>query len=115
MSKDNPNKSRKNKRRNMIIRRVLVLGLVLWLGKTYIGQAMMIKDLEAQKVLEEKNIIALKRDIRNLESEIGKKDSLEFVEKVAREDYGMVKPREIIYIDNNKKNSKKNFLVPGTK
>ena len=28
--------------------------------------------------------------------------TLEFIEKVAREELGMVKPREIIYIDVNK-------------
>ncbi|NMA49960.1 MAG: hypothetical protein GX947_09410, partial [Tissierellia bacterium] len=44
------------------------------------------------------------RDIDGLSKEIGKSGTLEFVEKVAREDLGMVKPREIIYIDKSKKN-----------
>ncbi|WBW49499.1 septum formation initiator family protein [Peptoniphilus equinus] len=50
---------------------------------------------------------ALKQEIAQLEKEIGEKDSLEFVEKVAREDLGMVKPREIVYIDRAKNDMRK--------
>ena len=44
----------------------------------------------------------LEKDIVNLKKEIDNSNSSDFVEKVAREDLGMVKPREIIYVDKEK-------------
>lgn len=99
---------RKKKRIGIIL--ILVLGV--WLGKTFTGQAMMRRDLAEERKIEEKKIASLERDIRNLEKEIESKDSLGFVEKVAREDFKMVKPREIIYIDKNRNKNKKDFINP---
>lgn len=101
--------------RSKLIKRLLVIALVVWLGKTYIGQGITMKELKAKKVAEETKITALEREIENLNTEIGNKDSLEFIEKVAREDHFMVKPREIIFINKNKKDNKNNFLVPRSK
>lgn len=65
--------------------------------------------MNSMKMKKEENqveIEQLKKDIYALNKEIESSDSLEFVEKVARDELGMVKPREIIYIDKNKpKNS----------
>ena len=41
------------------------------------------------------------RSIEDINSQIEKSGSLEFVERVARDELGMVKPREIIYIDKS--------------
>ena len=62
------------------------------------------KELAAKKTNIETEITDLSKDIDILSKEIEKSGTLEFVEKVAREDLGMVKPREIIYIDISKKN-----------
>ncbi len=51
----------------------------------------------------EEKISKLNEDIENLKNEISESDSAEFIERVARDEYGMVKPREIIYIDKDKK------------
>lgn len=40
--------------------------------------------------------------ISDLEEEIASSDSLSFVEKIARDEYKMVKPKEIIFIDKDK-------------
>lgn len=63
----------------------------------------MMKKLEREKSTKEEEIEILKSEIDGINNEIKDKDSLEFIEKVAREEFGMVKPREIIYIDKNKK------------
>lgn len=63
----------------------------------------MIRNLKAQKVEKEKEIEELQGDLDELNDEIKNVDSLEFIEKVAREELRMVKPREIIYVDINKK------------
>lgn len=60
-------------------------------------------NLEARKQIILAEIDELEKDIDELNEEIQSSDTLQFVEKVARDDLGMVKPREIIYIDKNKK------------
>lgn len=98
-------KNRKKKKRTFKLRNIILLILVLYIGKTLIGQRTLMKDLKTKKLKEEQEISQIKEELDQLEEEVKTKDSLEFVEKVARQDLGMVKPREIIYIDkNNKKN-----------
>lgn len=55
----------------------------------------------AQMKANEEKIREQTEDIKALKRELSKSDSLEYVEEVAREDLGMVKPREIIFIDKN--------------
>ena len=66
------------------------------------------KDLSKKKLIEEQEVAQLKKEIQELDREIENKESLIFVEKVAREDLRMVKPREIIYIDKNR--NKNHFI-----
>lgn len=67
------------------------------------------KKLEVEKTKNEKEIEVLQSKIKEINSEIKQSDSLEFIEKVAREELRMVKPREIIYVDKNK--NKDPFLL----
>lgn len=60
------------------------------------------KDLTNKKLKNQAEIQKLESDIDELNEEIKTSGSLEFVEKIARDELGMVKPREIIYIDKNK-------------
>lgn len=99
-------RSQKKKKRSFKLRNIILLILVLYVGKTLIGQEMLMKDLKNRKSKEEQEISQIKEDVRELKEEIKIKDSLEFVEAVARQDLGMLKPREIIYIDKNKKTNK---------
>lgn len=55
----------------------------------------------AQMKANEQEIKEQTEEIEALKRELDKSDSLEYVEEVAREDLGMVKPREIIFIDKN--------------
>lgn len=64
----------------------------------------MMKDLENKKALLTNEINILEDEIEEINGELENSDSLEFVEKVAREELGMVKPREIIVIDEEKAN-----------
>lgn len=58
--------------------------------------------MRLKKAALEVEIEALEEEIGELENDLENSDSLEFVEKVARDELGMVKPREIIYIDKEK-------------
>ncbi len=80
-----------------------------------IDQRRLMKGLQTRKAELEIEIGTLERDISQLNKEIENSGSLEFVEKVAREELGMVKPRERVYIDKNKlKNSFFNVFNRGT-
>ncbi len=50
----------------------------------------------------ETEVKSLENENRLLKKELEGVNSLEFIEKVAREDYGMVKPGELVYIDINR-------------
>jgi len=65
------------------------------------NQRVLLRDLETKRELAEGEISQLEIEIRRLNHEIENSGTLEFIEKVAREELGMVKPREIIYIDKS--------------
>lgn len=82
----------------------LVIGFVfIYFTAIFWNQKALMKDLETKKNEVQTEVDNIKNDIKELEEEMKDSESLEFVEKVAREELGMVKPREIIYIDKNKK------------
>lgn len=105
MLKKNKGKKRKNGFR---IRHLAILIFIIYIISTLISQKNVMKKLEAEKLETEKEVETLQKEIGNLEEEIKNSNSLDFIEKTAREELNMVKPREIIYIDKNR--SKDPFL-----
>ncbi|NLY77900.1 MAG: septum formation initiator family protein [Tissierellia bacterium] len=96
---------RKKRRKGIQLKHFILLLIAFYLGKTLISQSMQMKELEERRMKEEQEVIKLEKEIEVLEEEIEKRDSLEFLEKVAREELKLVKPREIMYIDINKQNN----------
>lgn len=94
----------KKRRKGFRIVHLLLLCLLIYTLVVVSHQRSMMNDLRAKKEVIESEISSLNKDIDVLNKEISKSGTLEFIEKVAREDLGMVKPREIIYIDKSKKN-----------
>ena len=94
----------KKRKKGFRIIHLLLLCLLMYTLVVFSHQRTMMKDLATKKANLETEISDLIRDNDALNKEIGKSGTLEFIEKVAREDLGMVKPREIIYIDKSKKN-----------
>lgn len=66
------------------------------------------KDLKSKRTVLKEDIEKLENDNKELEKEIANSNSVEFIEKAARDELGMVKPREVIYIDKNKAKNLKN-------
>ena len=62
-----------------------------------------IKEKEAIKAEAEKEALELKSDVEKLNEE---ETLMEIIEKIARDQYKMVKPNETIYIDKNKNDNK---------
>ncbi len=103
---------RKNKKK----RRVRLYHIILLFISMYILVIVVKQNkLKQELILKEKEVQAdielLQEDIEALNKEVEKKGSIEFLENTAREELGMVKPNEIIYIDKKLyKNSIFNFL-----
>lgn len=93
------------KRKQFIkIKRIALIGLLIYVVIMFGKQVILKRKLEAKRDIYSKEILVLEEEIEELEEEIENSDSLKFIEKIAREELGMVKPREIIVIDKNKKN-----------
>ena len=96
------------KKKGFRLKHLLILLFIFWIGKTLISQRIMLRESKKRILQEEQAIAILEYEIEELSKEIEEKDSLTFIEKVAREELRMVKPREIMYIDSNK--DKKHFI-----
>lgn len=70
------------------------------------------RELNAKKAGLQSEVEVLEEEVKYLKKEIEISDTIEFTEKVAREELGMVKPREVIYIDKNRENLKKKLINP---
>ena len=80
----------------------IILFLIVYVAIVFNHQRKLLNNLDSKKEINEAKIEELEKDIEDLNEEIENSETLEFVEKVARDELGMVKPREIIYIDVNK-------------
>ncbi|WP_409228003.1 FtsB family cell division protein [Gudongella sp. SC589] len=89
------------KRKGIRIFHVLLIILVVYVGFVMNHQRKLMNNLQDRRATVETQITSLEREIKLLNDEIGKSGTLEFIEKVARDDLGMVKPREIIYVDKS--------------
>ncbi|MGO1469421.1 MAG: FtsB family cell division protein [Tissierella sp.] len=105
-------KNRKNKQKFRIkLRHIVTLFVFIYIISIVINQNKLKKELTLKEEAIENDIENLQEDIGDLNEEIEKRGTIEFLENTAREELGMVKPNEIIYIDKGKfKNSIFNFF-----
>ncbi len=100
----------KRKRSKFKIRHIFFLIALIYGLSIFINQQSMIRELNQKKA--QKN-----SEMKNLQSEVIQRDeklkyvySPEYIERLAREELGMVRPNEKIFIDKNK-----NKFVKGIK
>lgn len=100
----------KKKKRKFNVINFLFTIFVFYFAFTAFNQYKMLNELNGQineklirKAEVEKKAIELQQDVEKMNND---EDLLELVEKIARDQYKMVKPNEIIYIDKNKNNNK---------
>lgn len=93
---------KKKKKKKIGIVRIILFGVLFYISVIMINQNKLMKELEGKKMVLQNEIHILEEEIDDLNTEIENSDSLEFIEKVARDELGMVKPREIIVIDKGK-------------
>lgn len=101
---------RKNKKK-IKLRHFIILFFVMYISIIVVNQNKLKKDLRVKEKEVKEDITILQEDIEELNNQIEKRGSIEFLENAAREELGMVKPNEIIYIDRGRfKNSVFDFL-----
>lgn len=100
----------KKKKRKFNIINFLFTVFVLYFAYTAFNQYQMLNDLNStidekktEKAEVEKKASELKKDVEKMDD---KEALLELIEKIARNQYKMVKPNETIYIDKNKNDNK---------
>lgn len=107
--KNNKKTSHKKKRKLNLINLVFVV-FMLYFFMTVASQKQMIRNLDEQIAQKETQRDSVKKKAESLSEDVASIDDqqvlLEVVERVARNEYKMVKPNEIIYIDKNKMNNK---------
>jgi len=104
-------KGKRKKRKKIKLRHIIIGVLIIYLLIVMFNQRKLMNNMKNKKANLESDISKLEKEIEELEDEIEDSDTLEFIEKTAREEHGLVKPREIIYIDRGKfKNSLLNFF-----
>lgn len=104
------NAPKKKKRKINLINFIFAI-FVLYFAYTAFNQNQMIKALDIQ-IADKNDIMAktakkaeiIKQDVDKINN--NEEAMLDLVEKIARDQYKMVKPNEIIYIDKNKNDNK---------
>ncbi len=103
-------KKRKKKEFKINLISIIFYALALYMIFTIVNQRLDLNNIENQKQakIEEKKDIEL--ELLNLQDDLAKindpEQFLQMVEKIARDEYKMVKPYETVYIDNNKAKNK---------
>lgn len=97
---------RKKKKNNSII--FLVIVLIVYFSYNFINQIITYKNLNSEKLNYEAQIEELDAEIKDLQEDYEKRDSLDFAEKIARDKLGMIKSKEIVVIDKSKDDNDKN-------
>ena len=103
---DKPKKTKK-KLDSFDVASAVVIGLLIWAGIslsfTFIEQQMEISVLKERKLALETQIKQEEKELKKVKNTLNQMDTLEFIEKQAREKLGMIKPGETVYIDLTKK------------
>ena len=92
-------------KKNKLLKNAFIIALIIWIVMLIKQQINIsqykddIKDLSSKIEVAEKE---LDENKQNLEQEKKNTDSLEYIEKLAREKLGMYLPNERVYIDSTK-------------
>ncbi len=83
---------------------LLIVSLFLCVGLAHrvYTSSVLRHDRSKQIVENKKNIQDLENEVKAIHYEIKQSNSMDYVEQIAREDLGMVKPREIVFVDEGR-------------
>lgn len=78
--------------------RILLISIFLYSGYKFYKNYCNIRELENKIIELEDNIVRAKEEKSNLEEELKNVNNPEYIEKIAREELGLVKPGELLII-----------------
>lgn len=100
----------RKKKRKLNIVNLLFSVFVLYFAYTAFTQYQMLNELNDEIDIKKTEKAEIEKEVQELQADVEKMSNeeklLELVEKIARNQYKMVKPNEIIYIDKNKNDNK---------
>jgi len=89
------------KKRKLRLKNVLMIAFIVYAAITIVNQQLTIYDLRKAEQDEISKIEAIRNDNDRLLEMINNATSIEYIEKMAREQLGLVKPGEKVYIDQS--------------
>ena len=89
------------KKRKLRLKNVLMIAFIVYAAITIVNQQLTIYDLRKAEQNEISKIEAVRNDNDRLMEMINNATSVEYIEKMAREQLGLVKPGEKVYIDQS--------------
>lgn len=94
---------KKRPRKKIRVRHILVVLLVAYVGYTLFAQHMEIKQARADETRIKSQIEQLQKENERIKAELELMQSDQYIEKLAREKLGLIKPGEVMFIDVNYK------------
>ncbi len=95
------------KKKKVDIITLSIIGILIWIAISiafaFIEQQMEISILKERKQTLETQMKNEEKELKKVKVALDKMDTIEFIEKQAREKLGMIKPGETVYIDLVKK------------
>ena len=83
-----------------------IIALVfIYILTVFIRQDIVMRDLKHKNEAADVELKELKHDVKSLKIKIDQKNEAEYIERIAREEFDMIKSNEIIYRDKNKEKS----------
>lgn len=82
--------------------KIFTIMLVMYFSYTFYTQQVQINKYNSQIEMFENDILAKEKNTKTYKEEVNSVNTDEYIEKVAREELGLVKPYEKIFIDVNK-------------
>ena len=89
------------KKRKLRLKNIFMIAFIVYAAITIVNQQLTIYDLRKAEQDEISKIEAIRNDNDRLLEMINNATSVEYIEKMAREQLGLVKPGEKVYIDQS--------------
>jgi len=89
------------KKRKLRLKNIFMIAFIVYAAITIVNQQFTIYDLRKAEQDEISKIEAIRNDNDRLLEMINNATSIEYIEKMAREQLGLVKPGEKVYIDQS--------------
>lgn len=92
---------RKKPNKKIRVRHIFLIALALYIGYTLVYQHMAIRQARSDEAVVREQIRKLQEENERINAQIEMMQSDQYIEKLAREKLGLVKPGEVMFVDVN--------------